>query len=196
MLRLTDLFALLPFSVFVPPLYAYSTRELPPVGVPMADGFDFPVGPPDATGYHDAQSFGVNQHLGEDWNGDGGATDLGDPVHSIATGRVTFVGDLGGGWGNVVRIAHGFVDRNGVHYVESFYAHLAEVHVVEGQQLRRGTPVGTIGDADGVYIPHLHFELRARVGMPHGPGYASERDGWLDPTGFILAHRPDGGSGR
>ena len=27
-------------------------------GLPPADGFDFPVGPPDAAGYYDAQPFG------------------------------------------------------------------------------------------------------------------------------------------
>ena len=41
-------------------------------GIPVSDGFDFPVGPPDAKGYYDAQSFGKNRHLGSDWNGVGG----------------------------------------------------------------------------------------------------------------------------
>lgn len=36
------------------------------------DGFDFPVGKPDADGYYNAQDFQENYHLGEDWNGNGG----------------------------------------------------------------------------------------------------------------------------
>ncbi|MBL4587064.1 MAG: hypothetical protein JKX84_08430, partial [Flavobacteriales bacterium] len=30
----------------------------------ISDGFDFPVGPPDAKGYYNAQPFGKNEHLG------------------------------------------------------------------------------------------------------------------------------------
>ena len=74
---------------------------------PVADGFDFPVGAPDGVGYYDALRFGANRHLGEDWNGNGGGdSDLGDPVAAIARGRVTFADDVGGGWGNVVRVVH------------------------------------------------------------------------------------------
>lgn len=55
----------------------------------LVDGFDFPVGKPDAKGYYDAQSFGKNNHLGSDWNGNGGGnSDFGDDVFSIADGVV------------------------------------------------------------------------------------------------------------
>src|SRR5262245_17826827 len=84
-----------------------SPEAVSPAVVPLADSFDFPVGPPDAAGYRDAQAFGENDHLGEDWNGlGGGDTDLGDPVYSAANGLVLFAEDIGGGWGNVVRVAH------------------------------------------------------------------------------------------
>ena len=74
---------------------------------PVAGSFDFPVGPPNAKGYYNAQPFGKNDHLGEDWNGrKGGNSDLGDPIYSIADGIVVFAEDAGGGWGNVVRICH------------------------------------------------------------------------------------------
>lgn len=193
MFRAADVLLLMPLSVFLPPLWAWTASVTLPdrLDIPLADGFDFPVGAPHAHGYYDAQPFGKNRHLGEDWNGrGGGATDLGDPVHTIAHGVVTFADDLGGGWGNVVRVAHRYEESGMEFEVESFYAHLDTVAVHEGQVLTRGDPVGTIGDAGGVYIPHLHFELRDTVGLPHGPGYSTHRRGWLSPTPFIRSHRP------
>jgi murein DD-endopeptidase MepM/ murein hydrolase activator NlpD len=147
-------------------------------------GFDFPVGPPDGTGYYDAQPFGINDHLGNDWNGlGGGDSDLGDPVHAVAHGIVVESTDHGGGWGNVVRIEHHCRDR-----IESLYAHLDAVEVMPGQRVARGQRIGTIGTAHGQYLAHLHFELRdAR--LPLGGGYSSDRAGFIDPTVYIQLHR-------
>jgi murein DD-endopeptidase MepM/ murein hydrolase activator NlpD len=159
--------------------------------LPPCDGFDFPVGAPDAEGYYDAQPFGVNQHLGQDWNGEGGGdTDLGDPVHVAANGVVTMAEDREGGWGKVVMVVHHREGEEGL--VETLYAHLDEIDVQAGQVLTRGEQLGTIGDAHGVYIPHLHFELRERAGLGLGPGYALDKPGWVDPQAFIEAHRPLG----
>ena len=154
---------------------------------PTCDGFDYPVGPPDADGYYDAQPFATAEHLGSDWNGNGGGdSDYGDPVHAVAAGRVVFAADLGGGWGNVVRIVH-HCDGTAV---ESLYAHLATITTAVGARVGRGDPIGTIGDADGQYFAHLHFELRARPGLPIGAGYGPATDAHHDPTAFIGAHRP------
>lgn len=155
--------------------------------MPPCDGFDFPVGPPDGLGYYDAQPFGEADHLGNDWNGNGGGdSDYGDPVYSVARGRVVFAADVGGGWGNVVRIVHRCDDGP----VESVYAHLATIEVAAGSIIERGDAIGTIGDADGQYLAHLHFELRTVVGLPIGGGYGSDRSGYLDPSAFIAGHRP------
>jgi len=162
-----------------------------PVPPPVADGFDFPVGPPDASGYYDAQPFGRNTHLGADWNAvTGGNTDLGAPVHVVAHGVVTFAADIGGGWGNVVRVRHRYEEEGSLRDVESLYGHLDRVDVAPGEVLERGATVGTIGDAHRNYIAHLHFEVRSVVGLPVGPGYAADSTGYLDPTGFLQAHRP------
>lgn len=153
------------------------------------DGFDFPVGPPDAKGYYNAQPFTQNNHLGDDWNGKGGGnTDLGDPVYSCANGYVVFAQNLGGGWGNVVRVAH-VLSLSPLRIVESVYAHLDQFDVREGQALKKGEKLGTIGNAGGLYYAHLHFEIRSEYGMPIGGGYSNDTTGYLNPTQFIRLHR-------
>jgi murein DD-endopeptidase MepM/ murein hydrolase activator NlpD len=168
-----------------------SIASLPPAAPPCdglaeSDGFDFPVGRPDARGYYDAQPFGRNDHLGNDWNGVGGGdTDFGDPVFAAAAGRVVSVHVGGPGWGQVVRIEH----LRGGACVESLSAHLSRVDVAAGELVARGDLLGAIGDADGRYWAHLHFELRSVARRPLGAGYGLP-DGHVDATAFILANRP------
>lgn len=158
---------------------------------PLSDGFDFPVGKPNAKKYYDAQSFGVNDHLGEDWNGKGGGnTDLNDPVFSVSDGVVFWTKDRGGKWGNIVRILHKVDNSNYPQYIESFYAHLEKILVKKGDIVKRGTQIGTIGNVGGIYFAHLHLEFRNKLGMEIGGGYSSIQEGYISPTQFIKAHRP------
>lgn len=157
----------------------------------VADGFDFPVGKPDAVDYYLARKFGQKRHLGEDWNGKGGGnTDLGDPVYSTANGLVTFVDDICCGWGKVIRVAHRMPGQQQYKYVESIYAHLKDVHVKTGDFVNRGDQIGSIGTANGKYAAHLHLELRDFVNMALGPGYSDDQFGFLDPSSFINTYRP------
>ena len=152
-----------------------------------ARGFDFPIAKPNAKGYYNAQPFGTNNHLGEDWNAvTGGDSDLGDPIYATANGFVNFATDIGSGWGKIIRIWHTTVD--GV-VVESLYAHCDTILVEQGQYVFKGDTIGTIGNAGGIYLAHLHFEIRDDVLLPVGAGYATETEGYLDPTKFIKAHR-------
>lgn len=153
----------------------------------LADRFDYPVGKPNAKGYFNAQGFGKNTHLGDDWNGlGGGDSDLGDPVYAIADGYVTFAQQHNASWGNVIRIIHYLPDSS---QVESLYAHCDEILVKEHQWVSVGDQIGTIGNANGRYKAHLHLELRYEIGMPIGKGYDSDTKGYLDPTGYIERHR-------
>ncbi len=157
----------------------------------LSDGFDFPVGKPDAVGYYKSQNFGDRLHLGEDWNGNrGGNTDFGDPVYASANGLVTFVQDVCCGWGNTIRIIHYVGEDSEQPYVESLYSHLHTMHVDVGQLVKRGQQIGTIGTAEGRYVAHLHFEMRDFINMSIGPGYSDDQQGYLDPTPYIKQHRP------
>ena len=155
--------------------------------IQFTNGFDYPVGKPDAAAYYNAQRFTENGHLGEDWNGIGGGnTDLGDPIYAVANGYVSFSENVNGGWGNVIRIIH-FIDSN--KQVESLYAHCDKRLVQEGEFVRKGTQIGTIGTNDDQYLAHLHFELRDIVNLPIGGGYSLNTEGYLDPTTFINKNR-------
>lgn len=161
--------------------------------VKASDWFDYPVGAPNAKGYYRAQKFGGPKlHLGEDWNGVGGGnSDYGDPIYAIANGKVSYSDNVMMGWGNVVMIVHP-VGR-GEEPVEAVYAHLAERRVKEGDVVERGQVVGTMGDADGCYLAHLHFEIRRKAGLPLGGGYGEDTRGcFCSPTTFIDQHRKKG----
>jgi hypothetical protein len=159
--------------------------------VPLADGFDLPVGRDGTKEYYKARGYRPNGHLGEDWNGKGGGdTDLGDPVYSTAHGLVVFAQDYRMGWGNVVIIRHAYLEGGETKYVDSLYGHLHQIMVREGQQVRKGTQVGTIGNNRGMYDAHLHFEMRKniQIGMFRS-SFARDFSNYWDPTSFIVARR-------
>ncbi|PJZ53552.1 M23 family metallopeptidase [Leptospira adleri] len=151
----------------------------------ISDGFDFPVGAPNAKGYVDKQPFGKNFHLGEDWNAIG-RNDYGDPVYSVSNGVVKFAREEGPGWGNVIVVSHRLPDGR---WINSLYAHLSKMSVQKGDRVRKGDRIGKIGDANRRYGPHLHFELREDFFLPTGGGYGKELEGYLNPKEFIRANR-------
>ncbi len=167
------------------PINEISKKEDPPELI--ADGFDYPIGKPNGNGYYNAQPFGKNTHLGDDWNGlGGGDSDLGDPIYAIAHGKVSYADDFGGAWGNVIRIVHYLPDSS---RVESFYAHCDTILVEEEMWIEKGTQIGTIGNNHGGYPAHLHLEIRDDLSLPIGKGYSSNQAGYLNPTEFIKKHR-------
>jgi murein DD-endopeptidase MepM/ murein hydrolase activator NlpD len=160
--------------------------------VPLADGFDYPVGKPEGTGYRTARGFWPGKHPGEDWNGAGGGnSDLGDPVYAIAHGVVVASDDYRAGWGNCVIVRHAYRDKTGqIRMVDSQYAHLDRRTVRLYQVVKRGDQVGTIGTAHGVYYAHLHFELRRnlRIGMNRSQ-FPRDYNHYYNPTPFIRENR-------
>lgn len=158
------------------------------------DGFDYPVAPPDAKRYFKARGFlpkGL-EHLGEDWNGDGGGnSDFGDYIYAAADGVVFFSKVYNNGWGHVIRLLHNYGTATEPKFIESLYAHVASSWVREGYQMKRGEVIGTIGNARGKYHAHLHFEMRKEAGKDIRCGYDGDTVGFVDPTAFIEAHRPE-----
>lgn len=145
---------------------------------PIADYFVEPV--PEY--YYDAQPFGENNHLGEDWNGPhGGNTDLGEPFKCIGNGVVVLAEDIGSGWGNVIIVRHTLPDET---QIESLYGHADEIYVKPGDVVSIGQTIGTIGNVGGIYYAHLHFEIRTAINKGVGGGYSSNTDGYINPRDF------------
>ena len=78
---------------------------------------------------------------------------IGDPVLSSSFGKVLFVGKNLKGLGSMILIKH---ENNWI----SSYAHLSEIFVTEGEQVKTGQIIGQVGDTGRVTIPQLYFEIR------------------------------------
>ena len=152
---------------------------------PLGDGTKLTPAKDSNDAWFNALDFGDDNHLGEDWNkNSGGNTDCGEPVYSAANGAVTFAGDAGPGWGNVIIVTHSLPDGA---KVQTLYGHLREILKNSGE-VAVHEKIGTISNANGRYLCHLHFELRessSPMWDKAGPGYSADRAGWLDPSDFI-----------
>lgn len=163
--------------------------------VPLADGFDFPVGKPDGKGYYKSRGLrlATPRHLGEDWNGNGGGnSDVGDPVYSIGMGLVTYAADAKGRWGKVVIVRHAFREpKSGkVLCCQTLYGHLDKITVRLGQIVGRGTQVGTIGTNNGMFTAHLHAELHFNIDVNCGhQGVQKTNVNYGNLTEFIKHYR-------
>jgi len=165
------------------------------VKINLADGFDFPVGKPNGTGYYKARGLRLRapQHFGEDWNGrTGGDTDLGAPVYAVADGIVTLAHNVRSGWGNVVLTRHAYRDpaTGQVKFCDTLNGHLNQIMVKDGQLIKKGQQIGTIGNNFGMYPAHLHFEIRLNINIGmHREKAPSDLKNWADPTEFINSFR-------
>jgi murein DD-endopeptidase MepM/ murein hydrolase activator NlpD len=79
----------------------------------------------------------------------------GAPVRAAAPGRVTWAGELAGGWGLLVTVAHASGLR-------TMYAHLGRIDVAVGDRVTTGDRLGLVGATGHAIGPHLHFEARLR----------------------------------
>ncbi len=144
--------------------------------IPSSSGFDYPVGNINAqgeytgndnivyNGWYIASTFmdkdykkkRRSYHPGEDWNGTGGGnTDLGQPVYSVSEGVVVQT-ITHSSWGGIIKIKHRLPQQD----ICSLYIHLNDILVNEGEDIERRQQIATIGNANGNYLAHLHFEIR------------------------------------
>lgn len=88
------------------------------------------------------------------------AVDYGTPIAAAAQGIVIFSGWYGG-YGNAVILDHGGD-------LTTLYAHTSELLVREGESIRAGQIIATVGSTGLSTGPHLHFEVREK-GEPVDP---------------------------
>ena len=108
------------------------------------------------------------------------AAPTGTPVHATADGVVAFAGQLPAGrspawWclGNVVILRHGDL-------FATVYGHCQELRVKAGQTVQRGDVIATVGNSGWSPSPHLHYEVRRKIGDDVRP---------VDPIIHILDRR-------
>lgn len=177
-----------------PPESGLGGPLLPPAPIGTGDGFDehlvradralmragnsqsvlkrLPLARPLSTDYDITSSFGTRldpftrglaMHSGIDFRA---AT--GTAVRATAPGKVIEAG-YNGGYGRMVEIDHG----NGL---STRYAHLQSIQVSEGDVIRAGQVLGTVGSTGRSTGPHLHYEIRID-------------DDATDPMRFLRASR-------
>jgi murein DD-endopeptidase MepM/ murein hydrolase activator NlpD len=159
--------------------------------LPVADNFVTPLRPPDGDGAYVTLPFREEQNLGEDWATAKGNAALGEPVYSVADGWVAVAYDFQNAWGKVVFIDYRLANGRFPPFVEVMYAEMDTMDVKAGDWVKAGQRIGTVGTGGGIYVPHLHWELRQTVGLGLGLGFSDNRDGWLGPSDFLQAHRGD-----
>jgi murein DD-endopeptidase MepM/ murein hydrolase activator NlpD len=179
----------------------------------LADGYDSPVGTSaerasskiwpgewfDATGFdklYRIGSSGEAYHTGADlnlnepyWDADAHS-----PIYAAASGIVTFA-DRMPGWGNLIVIRHDPLLTTG-QVVYGRYAHVENIRVRPGDRVVRGQQICKVGNAEGIFAYHLHFDLSPTTILQTSPvdwpklDRAQLRRDYINPQEFVLKHRP------
>jgi murein DD-endopeptidase MepM/ murein hydrolase activator NlpD len=100
---------------------------------------------------------GYEMHEGVDFSGP-----VGKPILATAEGVVVRA-DYNGGYGNHVRIDHGY-------NYETLYGHMSKLEVKIGDRVERGDVVGYLGSTGRSSGPHLHYSVY-RNGQAVNPRY-------------------------
>jgi murein DD-endopeptidase MepM/ murein hydrolase activator NlpD len=179
----------------------------------LSDGFDAPIGPAeerhsdqtwpgqwiDATGYAVRYRIGTPQeayHTGADLNLNAPYydADAHSPVYSAANGVVTYAGRVAG-WGRIIVIRHDPLIFNGK-VVYARYAHVESPRVQAGQRVVRGEQIASVGNAEGAYPYHLHFDISPTTILNSQPWHWPKLNlnslltHYVDPRAFIAKYRP------
>ena len=87
-------------------------------------------------------------HYGMDYS-----AKVGTEIYATGDGIVSKVKRSKRGYGNYVKINHGFG-------YETLYAHMSKYIVKQGQKVKRGEVIGYVGNTGISTAPHLHYEVR------------------------------------
>ena len=134
----------------------YLNRSVRPlVNLQAAEQFIFPLAIPapitSLFGFRTHPIFGDQRfHAGTDIG-----AEQGTPVLASHDGVVA-AADYAGGYGLMVVLQHELEETQ----LETRYAHLAEIFVDAGTEVKKGDIVGLVGSTGNSTGPHLHFEMR------------------------------------
>jgi len=98
----------------------------------------------------------IKFHAGMDFT-----ADTGTPIYATGAGKVIQADAKASGYGNHVRIDHGYG------YV-TLYAHMSKISAKLGDEVQRGDVIGYVGSTGLSAGPHCHYEVR-KNGKPVNP---------------------------
>jgi len=93
---------------------------------------------------------------------------IGTNVYATGDGVVKDVQSIGSGYGRWILIDHDFG-------FNTLYAHLSGFNVKIGDQVKRGSVIGYVGNTGSSTGPHLHYEVH-KSGKPVNPQYYYLKD--------------------
>lgn len=138
-----------------------SDRMIPPINGAITSGFGSRIDP---------ISYKETNHDGIDID-----APVGENVKAVLDGEVMFTDANNKDLGKVIVLRH-------ANDVRTVYAHLSEIDVKNGDQVKQGDIIGKTGDTGRVTAPHLHFEVWEN-GKPVNP-----------LTKVSIEEKPSGGS--
>ncbi len=146
----------------------------------------------DATGYDTKYSLGY--HTGADlnlnsphWN-----QDAHSGVYSIGRGVVAYAQVYSKKvWGAIIIIDHGIVDGKPLF---SRYGHVENIIVEVGQKVKTGEQIASVGNGEGLFSYHLHFDISTtdilKEKPSHWPGHTRSlvHLHYVDPQKWLKDH--------
>ncbi len=102
------------------------------------------------------------------------------PIYAAADGVVTEVKYSERGYGNEIDIDHGFG-------YSTRYAHLLSTNVVQGQKVRRGDQIATMGSSGQATGVHLHYEVMYKSQQINPANYFDKN---IDPRTYMTMVTP------
>jgi murein DD-endopeptidase MepM/ murein hydrolase activator NlpD len=116
-----------------------------PAIVPIARGTERLVS---GYGYRIHPIYNVRRmHTGVDFT-----APTGTPIYATGNGVVVDADKNNHGYGRMVLIDHGYG-------YQTLYAHLSQIQVKPGQEIKRGEVIGLVGNSGISKAPHLHYEV-------------------------------------
>ncbi len=76
----------------------------------------------------------------------------GEPIYATGNGVVVSAERNNHGYGQMIVIDHGYG-------YQTLYAHLSQIKVRRGQEIKRGELIGLVGNTGRSTAPHLHYEV-------------------------------------
>jgi hypothetical protein len=137
-----------------------------------------------ALGYHTGADLNLNF---PSWD-----ADRHSDVVAIGPGKVTYAKVYSTSvWGGIVVIDHGTVDGEPLF---SRYGHVENIRVSVDQEVQAGQRIAAVGNGEGLFPYHLHFDISKTdvlLDRPgHWPGHNQTlvRTHYVDPKAWLRAH--------